>query len=109
MKKLLIFAGNYKQATDFIRNHRFLNQDNAEYCCKEGDIRLIDDGRFMLAGEFWLNPVYRSPVMSHLQESGRLKELKTDEEVCEYLGVIYIPADLSISVGDNVGTGDGIV
>ena len=109
MKKLLIFAGNHKQATGFIRAHRFLNEENSEYCCQVEDIRLIDDGRFMLAGEFWLNPVYRSPVMSDFEQIGRLKELKTDEEVCEYLGVIYIPADLSISVGDNVGTGDGIV
>lgn len=113
MKKVIIFAGNNSQASDFISTHRWLTHLNAEYCCSNEKLREIIESvggsMFVLAGEYWLNPSYRSHEHSILLESGRLKELKSEKEICEYLGYQYTLEDLGIIIQDSIDSKDKII
>lgn len=113
MKKVVVFAGNLRQFDDFVRSHRFLNRTNAEYCCSEEKIRGIGTPenpiRFILTGEFWLNPAYRGHYFSQMQEMWRAIELKNDQEICKYLEIEWVPEDLGIKIDESVGSQDGLV
>jgi hypothetical protein len=112
-KKVLIFAGNHRQATDFIDYHRFLNRLIASYCCHEEKLRGMGSEEnpihYVLTGEFWLNPAYRSNYLSSMQETRRAIELKDDKEICKYLEVEWTPPDLGIIIDEAIDSQDKIV
>jgi len=109
MKKLIVFAGNHKQYNDLIKESRYLTLDNTVYVCQPERIRSVHDGAYILTGEFWLNPVYRSSEVTLLEQQGRIKLLENPQDICDYLGLEYTPPDLGVSINESVNSKDKVL
>jgi len=113
MKKVLVFAGNHHQADNFIKEHRFLSRETAEYCCSDNRFDWIrakvEPVGYVLIGEFWLNPAYRGNEFHILEQRGLLNLLKSEKEICDFLGVEWIPADLGIKIEESVDSKDKLL
>ena len=71
---LLIFAGNHKQADDFIREHQ-LDRDKVRYVNTPQKFFGVQNCGWIKTGEWWLNDCYLSSQFHTLQNLGHIKEV----------------------------------